>query len=403
MKALDASQEDVQNGESNCRLAKSEWLAAKRREWEQAHQRRKSMTNQLEGFAAAEPTDATRKREWLNSQREKHNRAMASRKKMGIDEKHLIVDASLLSTPTDRELFLRALHTQREASRRERRRLAAEAELRPVVRQASKECKPETSQQEDTHSPDCWQDLSQDSMSNTATETDGISTTSPAEVRATAFVACVAMQNSLGQHSHTTSILVSQLGVLDDLEAIEQMQLQEQHHQYHHRRRQQQLSIEQQQSETGSTFATCVSPRGLSRPSSAPHYRLIASPGSVLPSSWRSGVSEDSHPHAMPARCPGDSDDVEDTDHGVYANARRCFDAGWPADMDPCSSHYRGCSPMSDALSWEARDGSLLSADSLRRDHLHSPERIRSGSSSPMPRHCSEVIRLEDITFLKCR
>lgn len=119
--------------------AKEAWLEAKRAEHERNSRRRSAQG--LEGMdKAVEPDDAALKQEWLRQRRREHEMAMVERERISSDLEAIgaaaappIVDAALLSTPTERELYIRNLEEQRHNSQRERQRMAREAERRPSI------------------------------------------------------------------------------------------------------------------------------------------------------------------------------------------------------------------------------------------------------------------------------
>ena len=124
-------------------LEKEEWLRARRAEWHAACRRRAALDSQS-GPDLPDWTDEQLeehlKKEWLRQCRAEHAMAMARRNSLGQTESKDMapfVDPALLSTPTEREAYLRALKLDRLAAMRSRRQLELVASSRPHVDLAS--------------------------------------------------------------------------------------------------------------------------------------------------------------------------------------------------------------------------------------------------------------------------
>ena len=113
---------------------KQAWLDERRLEHERNFRRRS--LQQIEGVTKVpEPDDAALKREWLRQARKEHEAANRHRERRSLVETDTapLVDPSLLSTPTEREIYLRQLEETREHSQRERQRMARDADRRPSL------------------------------------------------------------------------------------------------------------------------------------------------------------------------------------------------------------------------------------------------------------------------------
>ena len=118
--------------------AKAAWLEERRREHCENFRRRSVQAAEPEA-KAAEPDDAAMKREWLRQRRMEHGAKMRSREREMTGSAASpyplnaapLVDASLLSTPSERELYLRYLAEERMLAQRERSRMDEEARRRP--------------------------------------------------------------------------------------------------------------------------------------------------------------------------------------------------------------------------------------------------------------------------------
>jgi hypothetical protein len=109
---------------------------------------RTALAAQAERTSAAEPhffdghnplglDEAAVKREWLDRRRREHETAMAQRERererAAVEGRKPLVDASLLATPSKRELFLRALHEERLRAQQQRQWMNAAAARRPSL------------------------------------------------------------------------------------------------------------------------------------------------------------------------------------------------------------------------------------------------------------------------------
>ena len=120
--------------------AKESWLEHQKFEWarNQAERERrnrllKAGTEPLqEPHRPFEPNDADIKRDWLRRQRQQHSERLreARQQHATVKDSAPLVDASLLSTPSERELYLRSLQEERHHAQRERRRMSTEAARR---------------------------------------------------------------------------------------------------------------------------------------------------------------------------------------------------------------------------------------------------------------------------------
>lgn len=136
-RSMEARIDDHKVPEPDDAALKRDWLRRRREEHEAARASRyRTCGGGMEHSAPLEPDDAALKREWLRRRRQEHDAARASRGRVAegwVEQSAPLVDPSLLSTPSERELYLRALAEEREFSRRERERASTEAARRPSL------------------------------------------------------------------------------------------------------------------------------------------------------------------------------------------------------------------------------------------------------------------------------
>jgi len=105
------------------------WIMEKRREWEAAQRRRQR--EQMEQLARPSISPAAAKRAWLREQRLEREHQRAILRPRDTKGAAPLVDASVLTSPTEREVYIRRLREQQLQSDRERRRRVGEAARRP--------------------------------------------------------------------------------------------------------------------------------------------------------------------------------------------------------------------------------------------------------------------------------
>ena len=339
------------------------------------------------------------------------------------------MDASLLSTPSERELYLRSLQEERNLAQRERRRMSTEAARRPSMTNIL--------ESESSHGVLLSLDhLAKDSayafnyLDEEEHEEGGIigdgygSGRARAGLRGGGLIDHDGLSTTTSASGGETSTLSAaerieseSLDELEQLEALRLLQLQSSYPQYQPSSQQQ-----QQYSSTGSKGRRpssggssngdgSKSPRS-ARPISAPHHRLALSPG-ILPSPGRRGGVEGnaaSFKGGGGSRLGSADKAAIVMDHGVASSAdyhQNHQHDGREQLMLPPSVR----TPMDDdeASPDEDREGSPHQRHGRRGSSPHSaggesPPWLRTTSPSPNSSSRSgSVLRLEDITILKSR
>jgi hypothetical protein len=238
--------------------AKQAWLEVQKVEWEKNQQAREKrfQLQQHQGLPAAptEPDDAALKREWLRRRRHAHEAAMSERENIAaasVDRDAPLVEASLLSTPSERELYLRSLQDERSLAQRERRRMSTDAARRPSFTAAGGD------------EQAAMMDLMAASASATEREAADLYSFNYGEH---------GRPNGCGTSAPPTSSTTAErteADALEDLEALEALRLQE---------------LQQHRRPSGSSSSGSWSPRASSsRPASA-HHRMLSLSAGILPS-----------------------------------------------------------------------------------------------------------------------
>ena len=383
------------------RHVKDSWLQERRREWEAALSRRLALATP-EKPEASLLSEEDEKREWLRRLRAEHVVALARRRKEGeaveAPAAAPLVPPSLLSTPTEKEVWLRQRREEWEQAQRQRRRSLGGAlddqrpaagllleihetvDLPPGVAAAN-----EAAAARETVDRRLSEAAAEAAAAAAEAEADAAADAAAALYAAAADAAGAVAQDAGGNDLvDIASFSGPQLdgALLDELEALEALQLHEERIRMAEARARGDFAMKG----GGSARGAPASPR----PRSAPQHRISSPTLTTL------GVDGDeeaaatglealrllsrraSEPPILPVRPPG-SPPLGST------SPLSSRGSSWKSSKPRCSSPLVGGS----------RNGSLHSAASFTGS-------VRSeGSGGDSPR--GSVVRVEDITILRLR